>query len=93
LRDKTWKARKLEQAGWIGDETASASRGKTLRANRLCHLKTARGLTKTETENVESGWSWGTGTSLGRDRLEEQENPMRGAIVEEANYRIADTRL
>jgi len=47
LRDKTWKARKLEQAGWIGDETASASRGKTLRTGCLRHLMIARGRMKT----------------------------------------------
>jgi hypothetical protein len=93
LRDKTWKARNLEQAGWIGDETASASKGKTLRARRLCHRKTVRGPKKTETINAESGWFWGTEISLGRVRLEEQENPMRGATVEEANYRIDGTRL
>jgi hypothetical protein len=47
LRDKTWKARKLEQAGGLGDEEASASRGKTLRAERLCHLTIVRGQMKT----------------------------------------------
>jgi hypothetical protein len=93
LRDKTWKARKLEQAGWVGDDATSASRGKTLRARRLCHRKTARGPTKTETINAGSGWSWVTEISPRRVRLEEQENPMRGATVEEANYRIDGTRL
>jgi hypothetical protein len=92
LRDKTWKARKLEQAGWFGDETASAFRGKTLRTGHLRQLMIAcdRRKTRWETSRVDD---LGEPRSALEVDLEEQENPMRGATVEEANYRAHDPRL